>query len=218
MECLLCRSPHSAAFKVEKKPSHSYFHCAACDLIFMNPAERLGPAEEKTRYDLHDNQSSAGYNAFLEPLVKDLDDQFHAAKLNPRQLTMLDFGCGPTLTLSEMFAAKGYQTAQYDIYYRPDQEQLRKTYHFVTSTEVWEHFYHPREEIERLVRLVKGGGLLGVMTSGHKGEAVFHDWHYRRDDTHVCFYSERTMNWIAEKFRLRLMKAQSPYWIFQKVF
>ncbi len=218
MMCLLCQAPDSAPFKVEKKPERSYYHCAHCDLIFMNPAERLGPQAEKERYDLHENNSSAGYNAFLEPLVKELEEYFKAATLNPQQLTALDFGCGPTAHLSWLLSAKGFQVFNYDLYYFPDQDLLRRSYHFVTSTEVWEHLYHPREEIQRMIKMIKPGGLLGIMTSAHKGEAVFHDWHYRRDETHVTFFSEKSMKWIADNFRLQVVKAKSPYWIFSEAF
>lgn len=217
MNCLLCHSPHSAPFKVDKKPVRSYFHCAECDLIFMDPAERLGPLEEKLRYDQHENQSSAGYLAFFEPLINSIEEHFKAAGVMGSSLTSLDFGCGPTALLSQLLNLRGFKTHDYDLYYHPNQDELRKTYHLVTSTEVWEHLYNPRTEIERMLRLLKPGGLLGVMTSGHRGEAVFHDWHYRRDTTHVVFFSEQTMQWIAKTYKMQLIKNRSPYWIFQKL-
>ncbi|WP_374035302.1 class I SAM-dependent methyltransferase [Bdellovibrio bacteriovorus] len=218
MNCLLCHSPHSAPFKVDKKPVRSYFHCAECDLIFMDPAERLGPQEEKQRYDQHENQGGAGYLAFFEPLINSIEEHFKAAGVMGASLTSLDFGCGPTAMLSQLLNLRGFKTHDYDLYYHPNQDELRKTYHLVTSTEVWEHLYNPRIEIERMLRLLKPGGLLGVMTSGHRGEAVFHDWHYRRDTTHVVFFSEQTMQWIAQTYKMQLIKSRSPYWIFQKLF
>lgn len=217
MNCLLCESAQPARFKVVKKPERAYFHCPDCDLIFMDPAERLTPELEKQRYDLHQNESTAGYNAFLEPLVNKLDSYFRSAGVNPNQLTVLDYGCGPTAFLSSLLLKKGYMPSNYDLYYFPDQDQLRKTYHAITSTEVWEHLYDPKIEIERQLRLLKAGGLLAIMTSAHRGEAVFHDWHYRRDLTHVVFYSETVMKWIAQKYRLQLLHSQSPYFLFQKM-
>lgn len=187
-------------------------------MIFMDPAERLGPQEEKLRYDQHENQSSAGYLAFFEPLINSIEEHFKAAGVMSPSLTSLDFGCGPTALLSQLLNMRGFKTHDYDLYYHPNQDELRKTYHLVTSTEVWEHLYNPRTEIERMLRLLKPGGLLGVMTSAHRGEAVFHDWHYRRDTTHVVFFSEQTMKWIAQTYKMQLIKSRSPYWIFQKLF
>lgn len=216
MKCLLCESPQPAPFKVIRKPERSYYHCAECDLIFMAPAERMSPQDEKARYDQHQNEDQAGYRAFLEPLVKEVDLFTEKAQRQTREISALDFGCGPTAFLGSTLVGKGYQVTNYDLYYFPDQDALRKTYHVITSTEVWEHFYDPRGEIERQLRLLKSGGILAVMTSAHKGEAHFHDWHYRRDMTHVTFFSEKTMAWIADHFKLQLLKSKSPYWIFQK--
>lgn len=182
----------------------------------MNPAERLSSEQEKARYDFHQNEDMKGYQAFLAPLVKDVLDFAQNSHIEPQKMHVLDYGCGPTAFLSALFEHKSIQVTNYDIFYRPDQDSLRRNYHVVTSTEVWEHFHNPREEITKLVRMVRNGGLLAVMTSSHKGEAAFHDWHYRRDLTHVVFYSEKTMKWIAENFKLNLVKSRSPYWIFQK--
>lgn len=218
MKCLLCEYPNSDSFKVAKKPERNYYLCPKCDLIFMNPLERLDIHHEKLRYDQHQNNETAGYTSFLEPLVQDIHSYFCAAGVATSQLSALDFGCGPTAVLSKLLDEKGYKTCKYDPFYFPDQEPLRRTHHLITSTEVWEHLYNPREEIEKLLRLLKSGGLLGVMTSAHHGQAVFSDWHYRRDLTHVTFFSEKTMKWLAESFKLHVIKMKSPYWIFQKMY
>ncbi|MBO9668342.1 MAG: class I SAM-dependent methyltransferase [Bdellovibrio sp.] len=216
MKCLLCESPNPAPFKVIRKPERGYYHCDTCDLIFMAPTERMTPVDEKARYDLHQNEDQAGYRAFLEPLAKDVDQFVEKTGRQTRDISILDFGCGPTAFLGANFIAKGYQVTNYDLYYFPDQDALRKSYHVVTSTEVWEHLYEPRAEIERQLRILKTGGILAVMTSAHKGEAHFHDWHYRRDMTHVTFFSEKTMQWLADHFKLQILKSKSPYWVFQK--
>lgn len=216
MNCLLCESSQIDPFKVERKPEKSYFHCASCDLIFMHPEERMTAQEEKARYDLHQNEATLGYQSFLEPLVKDIEAYFTAAEVSREHLLSLDFGCGPTAYLSSVFFDKGYRSHNYDLYYYPDTEPLRRTYHVVTATEVWEHLYNPRQDLEKQLRLLKSGGLLGVMTSAHRGPAAFVNWHYRRDLTHVVFYSEKTMTWLAQKYQLRLIRAKSPYWLFQK--
>lgn len=184
----------------------------------MEPSQRLGPLEEKARYDLHENESTGGYQAFFSPLIKSLEEYFAAANMAPSQLTVLDYGSGPTEMLSKLLTEKGFKAFNYDLYYNPDQEQLRKSYHIITCTEVWEHLYEPRRDIERILRLLKPGGVLGVMTSTHKGEAAFHDWHYRRDPTHVIFFSEKTIQWLATQFRLQIIKSKSPYFLFQKLF
>lgn len=216
MDCLLCQAPHTAPFKVIKKPEKSYFHCAFCDLIFMNPSDRLSAEQEKARYDFHQNEDMKGYRAFLEPLVKDVEQYTKNARRDPFDTSVLDFGCGPTAFLGNWLTERNFRVTNYDLFYHPDQDALRKSYNVVTSTEVWEHLHEPRIEIVKMLKMLKPGGIMAVMTSSHKGEAAFHDWYYRRDLTHVTFFSEKTMKWIADHFNLQLIKARSPYWIFQK--
>ena len=216
MECVLCQSSQPAFFQVIKKPERNYYHCPDCDVIFMSPEQRLSLHEEKARYDLHQNDGQEGHQAFLAPLVEDVLTSLTQQGRDLQSVQVLDFGCGPLPALAVMFAHRGVSVTNYDIFYRPDQDSLRRNYHAITSTEVWEHLAQPREEISRLVRMLRNDGILAVMTSSHKGEAAFHDWHYRRDTTHVVFYSEKTMLWIARKFNLSLLKAKSPYWIFKK--
>ncbi len=214
MNCLLCHSSNAAPFKVVKKPERSYFHCAECDLIFLNPAERLSAIEEKERYDQHESADQAGYRAFLEPLIKHIEE--HKLVQGNPEAKALDYGCGPSAFFGSLLELRGFQVTNYDLFYKPNQDCFARKYHLVTSTEVWEHFHEPRKEIERLVNLVKTKGILAVMTSGHKGEAVFHDWYYRRDLTHVTFFSEKTMQWVAKFFGLELVTQRSPYWVFRK--
>ncbi|WP_413288554.1 class I SAM-dependent methyltransferase [Bdellovibrio sp. HCB337] len=216
MNCLLCQSSNTDAFTVEKNPVHNYFHCTRCELIFMDPEERPLPAEEKARYDLHQNEDTEGYRQFLEPLVQDIRNYSVMLAVPHPQVKILDFGCGPTAFLGKMLGEEDFRVSNYDIYYFPDQSPLQRSYDIITSTEVWEHFYHPHEEITQLMRLLKTFGLMAIMTSGHPGVGLFHNWQYRRDETHVIFFSEKTMRWIADEFNLDLIKAQSPYWIFQK--
>jgi hypothetical protein len=182
----------------------------------MAPEDRMTAVEEKARYDQHQNHDQAGYRAFLGPLMAEVEDYAAKSGKATSDLQMLDYGCGPTAFLGSCFIAKNYQVTNYDLYYQPDQDALRKSYNIVTSTEVWEHFHNPKLDIETQLRTLKTGGLLAIMTSAHKGEAHFHDWHYRRDESHVSFFSEKTIQWFADKYNMKVLKAKSPYWVFKK--
>ncbi len=217
MNCILCHTPDSSHFHVVKAPMRDYFLCSHCDLIFMDPAQRLNLIEERQRYDQHNDQGSPGHTAFLMPLVKHIEDHYKRLNISLSELQTLDYGCGIRPVLSEILAGKGMKTYHYDLFYHPNVEEFRRTYNVITSTEVWEHLYNPQEVIEKQLRLLKSQGLLAVMTSSHKGEAAFGDWHYRRDLTHVSFFSEKTMNYLEKRYGLQLLKKTSPYWLFVKV-
>ncbi len=216
MNCLLCESPKTSAFAVKMNPACDYFHCVQCDLIFMDTNMRMLPEEEKIRYDLHQNQDSSGYRQFLQPLIHDIQNYSSKVSKPLSKLKILDYGCGPTAFLSKLLLEYSNDTINYDPFYFPDKHTLQATYDVITSTEVWEHFCNPRKEIARMAKLLKNFGLLAIMTASHPGVGPFHNWQYRRDMTHVVFFSEITMKWISDHFNFDLVKAQTPYWIFQK--
>ena len=64
-------------------------------------------------------------------------------------------------------------------------------------TETAEHFYEPNKEFMRLDSLLEKGGWLGVMTNFYNDSIDFEDWYYRKDPTHVVFYTEQTLEVIA---------------------
>jgi hypothetical protein len=174
-------------------------HCTCCGLIFADPQSHLDQIAEKQRYDLHQNCSDdSNYRAFLNQLAGPL-----LLKLKPG-MQGLDYGSGPGPTLSWMFEQAGMQMSIYDPYYAPDQSVLKQTFDFVTCSEVVEHFYNPSFEWQRLVSLVRPGGWIGVMTMLVDESRDFFSWHYQKDPTHVSFYSEATVNWIARKYQLEL--------------
>ena len=61
-----------------------------------------------------------------------------------------------------------------------------------------EHLHGPAAIFEQLDRLLRPGGWLGLMTRFQDDDASFPTWYYRRDPTHVVFYREETLRWIAE--------------------
>ncbi|MBX3051120.1 MAG: class I SAM-dependent methyltransferase [Caldilineaceae bacterium] len=129
----------------------------------------------------------------------------------------LDFGCGPGPTLSVMFAELGYPMAIYDPFYAPDESVLEKVYDFVTATEVVEHLRNPAQSLAQIWRCVKPGGYLGIMTKLVIDRAAFATWHYKNDDTHICFFSRKTLGWLAREWGAAPLFVGADITIFQKV-
>jgi SAM-dependent methyltransferase len=183
----------------------------------MRQAQWLPRELEKARYDQHENGDSEGYRQFLKPVFDEIE-AFCTQSRYPCDI--LDYGCGPTAFFAKWLEEEGLgPVAKYDLHYFTDQGALQRPFDVLVCTEVWEHFHHPQEELEQLTKLLKPGGIFAVATATHPvvdDISVFYDWYYRRDLTHVVFYSETSMKWIAKKFGLVLLRATSPYWIFQK--
>lgn len=184
----------------------------------MKSSQWLPRNQERERYDHHENVDTEGYRSFLRPLFDEIE-AYCAKRHLPCDI--LDFGCGPTAFFARWLEDEGLgPVRKYDLFYFTDQGALQKPVDVIVSTEVWEHFHHPQEEIEQLVKVLKPGGIFAIATAAHPvrdGDvSPFYDWYYRRDLTHVVFYSEIAMGWIAKRFGLRLVRATSPYWIFEK--
>lgn len=171
-----------------------YWRCGRCEATLMGPEHWLDRDAERQIYDLHDNNpEDAGYQRFLaklvDPILNRAPDEAHG----------LDFGCGPGPALAKMLAAKGMEVSLYDPFYAPNPETLARRYDFITCTEVIEHLHEPRKVFQQLDQLLKPGGWLGVMTCFQTDDARFANWHYRRDPTHVVFYRETTLQWLARE-------------------
>jgi SAM-dependent methyltransferase len=195
--CTVCHEPVLRLLMTVKDVA--YWRCPVCQATHMDPAHWLEPSAEKAVYDLHDNDTEdAGYRRFLGKLAEPL-----LARLPPGARG-LDFGCGPGPALATMLEQSGMDMTLYDPIYFPQQAALTQTYDFITCTEVAEHLHNPRSTFERLAKCLKPGGWLGVMTCFQTDDASFRNWHYRRDPTHVVFYREATLAWLADAMNWRL--------------
>jgi hypothetical protein len=103
-----------------------------------------------------------------------------------------------------MLEALGHKVKCYDKYYANDASLLTQSYDFVTSTEVLEHLREPREELQRLTGMLRPNGYLGIMTKLLPPLNKFAGWHYKREITHICFYSDSTFEWVAAHWDLSL--------------
>jgi SAM-dependent methyltransferase len=122
----------------------------------------------------------------------------------PSGATGLDFGCGQESTLSVLFKEAGFECADYDLHFANDPAVLEKQYNFLACSETMEHFQNPREEFESILRLVKPGGWIGIMTQLRDEAPPFSTWFYKDDATHVCFFSRKTFQWLENQYGLHL--------------
>ena len=190
MNCLVCGDP--AIKLILEEDEKVYWECRHCFFISLDIKFRLSSSEEKTRYEQHNNDiHDENYRLFLSKLFKPLQ-----AKLKYKA-EGLDFGCGPGPALAEMFKEKGYQVDLYDPFFFNNEKIFTKSYDFITCTETIEHFFDPIKEFKKINKMLVKEGFLGVMTKFLGDEKDFGQWYYRKDPTHVAFYSPKTIEVIA---------------------
>jgi cyclopropane fatty-acyl-phospholipid synthase-like methyltransferase len=212
--CILCNNSEIKHFYEDTTETYSsdFYRCPNCKLIFAPPKDRPSTEDEFARYETHENDpEDEGYRNFLSQLFDPLQ-----AKLD-RNSKGLDFGSGPGPTLNIMFEEQGHQMQIYDPFYADDESVFEETYDFITATEVVEHLFNPKEEFIRLWKCLRTGGFLGVMTKFAEDDRDhFADWHYRRDVTHVTFYTKETFRWLADHWNADLEFHGNRVVIFQK--
>ncbi len=209
INCPLCSG--AEVNKTYQDQCRDYFLCLTCYLIFVPTVQFLSAADERARYDLHQNSpDDPRYRKFLSrvfiPMQKRLSPGSHG----------LDFGSGPGPTLSVMYKETGHSVEIYDIFYARVPAVLSKQYYFITATEVLEHLHNPGQELDRLWALLKPGGILGVMTQLVEDQETFSRWYNKNDDTHVCFFSRSTFQWLAGRWQVEVEFADKDVMLFQK--
>jgi hypothetical protein len=207
--CPLCCSSGTTHFA--RDAARDYTQCGACSLVFVPPAWHLALADEKARYDLHRNSpDDAGYRRFLNRVFLPLRERLAPGNRG------LDFGSGPSPTLSRMFRDAGYPMAIYDRFYEPAPERLEERYDFITATEVVEHLREPMKDLDRLWNCLEPGGWLAIMTRPPVDREAFPAWHYKNDRTHICFFPRETLSWLARKWNAGLLFIDKDVVLFHK--
>ena len=193
MTCLLCDHHQLNRLSVA---SNNYFICQHCDLTFLDPDQRLSLSDEQKRYEQHQNNvQDQGYQNFVKPL-------FDVVIKNRTQNQIgLDYGSGKDSAISYLLQKNKYKINKYDPFFLNDSAVLKENfYDYIIACEVAEHFYNPKLEIAKIKSYLKKDGFLFIMTSLLTEKIYFETWSYRRDSTHVCFYSEKSCQVIADQF------------------
>ena len=192
MKCPLC---DSNALPYHIGHLGEYHKCEGCLGAFLLPQYHLTDEDEKRRYETHNNDVlDPGYQGFVQPLVDAVTDSFS------KEHKGLDFGCGEGPVISYLLKEKGYHLGLYDPYFHADPSVFSRKYDYIILSEVMEHFKHPEKEFKLLFSLLNPGGKIFCLTELLTGEIDFPRWHYKNDETHLFFYHERSIRYIAERF------------------
>lgn len=209
VRCPLCRD--GRAEPREQAHGRRFLRCPVCSLVFLDPAQRLDAVAERAHYDTHENDpADPRYRGFLSRLADPL-----IQRLTPGAAG-LDYGSGPGPTLSVMLQERGFDVRLFDPFFASDPAVLDRTYDFISLTEVAEHFFAPRDEFDRMERMLRPGGWLALMTEVLREDQALASWRYARDPTHVCFYAPDTLCWIAEHYGWTLEAPRENVALFQK--
>lgn len=199
--CKICGKETRILYDPQMKDA--YHICGYCEYISMDEEGYISLEKEKERYLEHNNvYEDAGYREFLEGFIQEAVFPFrrHFERA-------LDFGSGPGPVLARLMNEKYHiETDIYDLHFAPEKAYLDKTYDLIVSTEVLEHLADPLEVLKGLSDRLAPHGILAVMTLFHsKDDTAFLGWHYRRDKTHIGFFTPKTMGILGGLANLELI-------------
>ena len=193
MICTLCSS-----VLINKKDEY-YYDCGICKAIVKDEKYYLTANEEKAEYEIHNNDiNDIKYQKFTMPITNYVIEKYLPEHKG------LDFGSGTGPVISSMLMKKGYDIVQYDPFFAPNLNLLNNRYDYIVSCEVFEHFYKPKMEIDRLTFLLNANGILLIMTMLYNDDIDFNTWRYRKDSTHVFIYRKETIEYIATEKKLKI--------------
>lgn len=204
--CPLCESPLTA------KKDDVYFDCTNCRALVKAPDRFPTTSEEKERYLEHDNDvEDPRYQKFTAPIHNFILKHYETHHKG------LDFGSGTGPVISKVLGDHGYDILQYDPFFAPNENMLKRQYDYIACCEVVEHFHHPKREFAILKSLLKSGGRLLIMTFLYREEIDFKNWVYRNDDTHVFIFRKETIEFVAGHFDFDVERLEKRFVVLKKV-
>ena len=199
--CKICQSKTTIIKDLKK--DFIYYRCTSCGFVSLDEDYILNSIDEKNKYDEHNNSlANEGYVQMFEDFI---DLSIEPYKENVRSI--LEFGSGPEPVLATLLERRAFEVDIYDLYYSPKKVYEGKQYDFITSTEVFEHLQKPLEILELLVKHLNDDGFIALMTKfPPEDDKEFLAWWYRRDPTHISFFTPESFDVMAEKVGLKVLK------------
>jgi len=204
MICRLCGASETEEFLVE---GLRYIECAVCSYIALAAESHPRRSAELQRYRLHHNDpEDVGYRAFLRQFIERAVVPFV-----PAGTTVLDFGSGPVPAMGGLLEEGGRRCRAYDPFFAPSEAWRRRRWECVILHEVAEHLKCPGRTFGAIARRLEPGAVLAIRTRfAPERREDFASWWYRRDPTHVGFFSARSLARLAEILGLEILRIETP--------
>ena len=199
MKCIICNTK-SVSF-VDNQLKKTFYHCPFCELIFLDKKFHISSDDEKKQYNHHNNSlENEGYIKMFDKFLDFALEGLHVKNA-------LDFGSGPTPVLSELLKRRGLHVEYFDKFYQPKKIYENKKYDLITSTEVFEHLKNPKEVLSLLANHLTQNGTIAIMTLFHSNNTEeFLKWWYRRDPTHITFFTPKSIEALCCECGLKVVK------------
>ncbi len=201
MKCNICDGNITIIDDLQQ--NKKYDLCDNCQIIQLEEKYIIHEQKEKAQYENHNNNfQSNGYVKMFEDFL-----DYFWMNLSKDCVNALEFGSGPGPVLAKILTDKGLSVDCYDKFYQSEKVYVSKKYDIITSTEVFEHLHNPIETLKLFKNHLKKDGIIAIMTLFHNNNTdEFLKWWYRRDPTHITFYTPYSFEVLANMCGLRILK------------
>lgn len=198
--CSICQALGAPLrLNLSRAQMRTYWECSDCNFIEVDEVDHLTAGDEADFYRNHENSvEDLRYRQYARSVTDEATRRLSEAKAGGVFGKALDYGCGPGPVVASVLRERGIAADEYDPVFFPD--GLREdSYALIVACEVVEHFREPKFEFSRVRDLLKPGGWFVVQTERLDFVESFEDWYYRRDPTHIAFYSERAFRRLGHE-------------------
>lgn len=162
--------------------------------------------DETDFYGHHENNiEDPRYRQYASLVTAEAVRRYQQCRFEKPSGIALDFGCGPGPVVASLLREHGVQTDIYDPFFYPD-GMLHKTYDVIVACEVVEHFRSPKAEFLKIFDLLLPGGWVVVQTERLEYVSNFEQWYYRKDPTHIAFFSDEAFRRIGSEVGFDLVE------------
>jgi len=199
----LCKICYQTTKAICDKKKIVYHRCEGCGFISLDDGAMVDNEHEKKHYKKHNNSFEC--TGYVEMFNNFINEAIKPYKKNIK--TSLEFGCGHTPVLAELLKQQKLEVDHYDLYFFPEKIYETKKYDLITSTEVFEHLKEPKNILKTLVNALNDKGYIILMTQfPSKSDEEFLNWWYRRDITHISFFTPKSFEIMAKEVGLKVLK------------
>ncbi len=229
LENIVCNNCHGDAYQLLfVKNGFNIVRCNDCGLVYTNPRVRKEHAQNIYGSDYFKSRDSvvSGYDDYLNerPTIeatfkKRIDFILSRAPQlrHAKEPGILDIGCAMGFLLS-LFRDMGWNTqgvelSEFASSYARDELKLNvrrgtlndlefpeSSFDLVTSWDVIEHSYNPKEDLLNMHKITKKGGYAAIITPNRESlhaKAVGSRWvEYEKPEEHLYFFGRKIMTRI----------------------
>lgn len=224
VKCNICGSDNYRI--IGEKNSYQVINCIKCGLVYINPQPTSNITSEIYNEQYFSGGCNFGYQG-IDYLSKENENWFKylptkallkIERLQPNKGKILDIGCAVGyflevargrnweihgVEISEFAADLAEKRLKIKIFPTLDQTDFPAN-HFdsITAFEIIEHLQDPSEFLQKINKLLKDKGVLGLSTPNLKNSKSlknFLDWNYLTPPEHLHYFDKNTITEILKK-------------------